>query len=155
MANSPFRRSLIVLLALFFGLAIIIVSVAPINRIKMGTRAAHTAPPVAIQHAAQLHIVVHVLIFGLAACIAWFAADLAARGSTNKMLALVMTLLLGCTTEYLQHALYHNAIELDDVLTNIMTVAIVFGLLSVVAIYHKPAPHPTDEGIPFILSDLD
>ncbi len=155
MANTTLKRSLLVLMALLFGAMLVLVSILPINRIRIGTRAGYNATPQAIAHATELHIGLHILIFGFAAWAAWFVATSIANNSTAKMLALVMTLLLGCTTEYMQHAVYHNPIERWDVVTNLLTIVTVFSLLALIYRNRKPAPPSDSEGIPFILTDLD
>jgi hypothetical protein len=125
-------KSIVVLLALLFGMAIAVVSVLPLNRVALGTRPHYAARAAAIHQAAILHLAAHILIFAAASAVAWFAADFAAKGVTGKMLAFVATLALGFTTEWLQHAIYRNPIESSDVWINTLASAAAFAVLALI-----------------------
>ncbi len=131
MFKKPLLRSLILLLALLFGLFVAFISVVPLNRVSLGTRPGYGATPAAVLHAAHLHTLAHLLVYGLVACVAWLASDLAEARVTGKLIALTLTLLLGWSTEYMQARLYHNPIEIMDIAANLLAGAFVFGLLAV------------------------
>jgi hypothetical protein len=130
---TPFRRSLIVILALLFGLAIAVLSVVPINRYDVGTRARYAAPAEVVKQAARRHAVVHIVIFGVAGAVAWCVAEFAARSAIFKIIALLMALLLGWGTEYLQHTMYHNVLEITDIQVNLLSVLAGFMILTACA----------------------
>jgi hypothetical protein len=63
-------------------------------------------------------------------------------------------MLLGCTTEYLQHAVYHNAIELNDVFTNVISSGTAFVMLALVEKFRPRRQDAMDERA-FILRDIE
>jgi len=144
MFTASLKRTLVLLLALLFGIAIVVLSIVPLNRIALGTRPRYAASASLVHHVAVVHAAVHILIFAAAACVAWFAADFAAKGRTGKVLAVMMTLVLGCTTEYLQHAVYRNPLELNDVFTNVFSSAVAFCALALIAKYRERHQKPND-----------
>jgi len=119
----------VLILALLFGLGIVILSVAPINRIAVGTRPSYAAGAAAVHHAAVVHVSVHIFIFAVTAGVAWFAACFAARGVGGKLAAVGLTFLLGWGTEFLQHSMSGRPIEMSDVFTNLSASGIMFLVL--------------------------
>ena len=114
------RRLPVLWLAGLFGFGIALLSVVPVNRIALGTRPHYFASPGAVHHAAVLHAVVHVLIFGIAAVVAWFATEISPQNSVKtKTIAVLLTMLLAFGTEWLQHIIYHQPLEWSDVSTNL------------------------------------
>jgi hypothetical protein len=156
MPAIAFRRSFVLLVAALFGTAIAVLSVAPIDRVALGTRPGFCAPPIAVQHAAELHFMAHILIFGAAAGVAWFAAISTASGRLGKVIALSLTLLLGCTTEYLQHKIYRNPLERYDVLINTCSIAAMFALLALLSRQRKHSgTHSNSGALALRLSEVD
>jgi hypothetical protein len=135
--SLSFKRYLAISVVLLFGAALAILSVVPINRIAIGTRPQYAASAAAVHQAALFHVSVHVFIFALAACVAWLAACLAESGLAGKLLAVVTTLLLGCGTEYLEHAASGQRIELADVYVNLIASGVAFVALALVEGYRK------------------
>jgi len=131
-APTAHRRSVVLVLALLFGLGIVVLSVAPINRIAVGTRPSYAAGAAAVQHAAVVHVSVHILIFAVTAGVAWFAACFAASGIGGKLAAVSLTFLLGWGTEFLQHSISGQPIELNDVFTNVAASGATFLVLGLV-----------------------
>jgi len=122
----------VLVLALLFGLGIVILSVAPINRIAVGTRPGYAAPAAAVHHAAVVHVLVHVFIFAVTACVAWFSACFALSGMGGKLAAIGMTFVLGWGTEFLQHSISGLPVELNDVFTNVSASGTTFLVLALV-----------------------
>jgi hypothetical protein len=135
--SPSLRRSVVLVLAFLFGAALIVLSLAPINRIAVGTRPGYAASASAVHHAAVFHIAVHVFIFAAAACVAWLAAWVLSDDVVGKLLAVVTTLLFGCGTEYLEHAASRQPIELNDVFTNVAASGVMFVVLAGVESYRR------------------
>jgi hypothetical protein len=74
---------------------------------------------------------VHIFIFAVTACVAWFAASFAGSGTGGKLAAAGLTFLLGWGTEFLQHWMSGRPIELSDVYTNVLASGAVFLVLGV------------------------
>ena len=157
MSNTPLLRYSILVLTALFGVAILVMSVMPVSRTVLGTRPAPGYSASLVERAFVVHILVHILVYGLLACVAWFALDKTNSGAVNKMIALIAIMLLGCASEYLQHRLYDVPLELNDVFTNILSGAAVFGGLAWWARHRKPATEPPLEGehVAYIMRDLD
>jgi hypothetical protein len=152
--TASFKRAIVLILALLLGVAIVVVSVMPLNRVALGTRSPYAASPSVAHHAAFVHAIAHIVIFAIVACGAWFVADYVDKGLISRMLAAVFAMLLGCTTEYFQHAVYHHAIELNDVFTNVVSSGVAFMLLALVDRLRTKRPDTVNEAA-FILRDLD
>lgn len=152
--TASFKRTIVLILALLLGIAIVVVSVIPLNRVALGTRSPYAASPSVAHHAALVHVIAHIVIFAIVACVGWFVADYVDNGLTSKMLAAVVAMLLGCTTEYLQHAVYHNAIELNDVFTNVISSGVAFVVLALVERLRLKREDGVSEKA-FILRDLE
>lgn len=120
------------ILALLFGMGIVLLSVAPINRIAVGTRPGYAATSSAVHHAAVVHLSVHIFIFAVTACVAWFAACFAGSGVGAKLAAVGLTFVLGWGTEFLQHSMSGQPIELSDVYTNVSASGAAFLVLGLV-----------------------
>jgi hypothetical protein len=135
--SLSFKRYLALFLALLFGLAIAVLSVAPINRIAIGVRPRFGASAADIHHAALVHIWVHILIFAIAAGVAWLAACVAEGGVVGRLLAVTATMMLGFGTEYLEHAASGRAIELADVYVNLIASGVAFVALALVERYRR------------------
>jgi hypothetical protein len=123
---------MVLILALLFGLGIVVLSVAPINRIAVGTRPGYAAGAAAVHHAAVVHVSVHIFIFAVTAGVAWFAACFGASGMSPKLAGMGLTFLLGWGTEFLQHAMTGRPIELGDVITNVSASGATFLVLALV-----------------------
>ena len=125
--HSP-ARHLFLFIAILFGIAFILMSVMPFNRIALGTRAPFGANPAQILHAERLHALAHVALFGSLAAVAWCAA----KSSNGKRIAFALVLLLGCATEYMQHLVYRNTLELNDIFINLVTGIAAFSLFALI-----------------------
>jgi hypothetical protein len=141
MLKNPVLRRLVVLLAMLIGLAVAIASVAPINRVTLGTRPAHGATAAEILRADQLHLAAHIALFSALGAVAWFASGALARSKENeysaRLICFLLVLLLGYGTEYLQHAAGSHPVELNDVVTNLGSSASVFALLALLYRFRK------------------
>lgn len=157
MSNTPRLRYTVLILAILFSVGVLIFSIAPVNRIELGTRPGVGSTQALIERAAFLHFALHAVMYGILACISWLALDLFAAGAVNKMIVLIMILLLGWGTEYLQHRLYDNPIEMGDVLADILAASLAFGSLALWARYRKPPAQLPLEGehVAYVLRDLD
>ncbi len=120
----------------------VVLSVVPINRIAVGTRPAYAASAAAVHHAAVFHLGVHLFIFTAAACLAWLAACVSSNDLVGKLLAVVTTLLLGCGTEYLEHAVSGLPLELSDIYVNLFASSLTFVVLALIGRYRNRSSGP-------------
>jgi hypothetical protein len=133
MFKHPSARHLFLFLAVLFGMAFILLSVLPVNRIALGTRPPFGANAAQILHAQRLHALVHVALFGSLAAVAWCAA----KSHNGKLIAFVLVLLLGYGTEYMQHLVYRNALELNDISINFITGVAAFSIFALIDRFRK------------------
>jgi len=125
-------RRVILALSILSGLLLIIFSIVPINRFAIGTRTPSHSPA-AVERAAFTHLAVHVVLFGTLSAGAWFAA----QSKTGKSIALTLTLLLGCGTEYLEHQIGRGPLELNDIVTNLGSSVSVFVIITLIHHFRK------------------
>jgi hypothetical protein len=128
MFKHSLARRLTLVFALFLGMAFILFSVMPFNRIALGTRAPFGANAAQILHAQRLHALTHVALFGVLAAVTWCAA----RSFNGKLIAFGLVLLLGYGTEYMQHLVYGNALEFDDIFINLVTGVAAFSIFALI-----------------------
>ncbi len=160
--NSKWRRS-ILLLAILFCLAVVILSVAPINRMALGTRAHQRATHADIVKADRIHVSVHLALFGALACVGWFAAQSIAKSPRKavlgKTVALTVVLFIGFFTELLQHLSFRNALEWNDVFTNSVATLCAFALCELIfgsRLNPQPRPQIADanaDTVAYVLRD--
>jgi hypothetical protein len=149
MSTRSYLRHLVLVLALLFGLTAAIVSVIPIDRIALGTRPRRGANRVEVLRAGRLHASAHIVLFSALSVAAWFAAGFAAKVrevAATKLIALMLLLLLGWGTEYLQHLFYRNKLERNDVFYNLLTSVSAFAILALVEQIRKRSPEPKPGG---------
>ena len=141
MLTNTRTRVLIVFMAIFFGGALGVVSLVPMNRIELGTRADYFSTPAAKERANAMHVGVHIVGFGALAGVAWLAAECAAGllvpNVAAKLIAVALTVLLGWGTEYMQHIVYRNTLEWNDICTNLASSFVVLGLIALVSHFRK------------------
>lgn len=124
MSTNPRWRHAILLLAILFGLAVLILSVSPLNRTAIGTRPHHRATHADVVKADRFHVFVHLTLFGALAATAWLAAGAMAKSHRSavvaKVSALAIICFIGYATELLQHLNFHNPLEVNDVFTDVV-----------------------------------
>jgi hypothetical protein len=133
MPLKPLTRYLLLAIAILFGASLVVLSIVPVNRVALGTRPSPVSTPLAVQHAAYLHLLVHITVFAILTSVTWLALE----DPIHRVTGLTIILLLGCGTEYLQHAVYDQPVELADVAVNLLTALLVFGLLEFSLAVHR------------------
>jgi hypothetical protein len=161
MIKNPFLRRLVVRVCMLIGLVVAVASVAPIDRIALGTRARYNATQAERKRADRVHLAAHIGLFGALGAVAWFASAAIARSREDeanaRLTSLILVLLLGCATEYAQHVTGRLPLERDDVVINLVSSASVFALLALFYRWRRRRTKPLFErdAVAYIMRDLD